>query len=191
MFANGHVPSIPRPFGSSENPRLKGATTLTLVWAAITVCWLGVAGLFWTTTAALTRDDHNGTGVGADAIHFLLIELAVAGTTGAVVVLLAIAARRAHEPARLILAVVLSGLAIGHVLTLLITGVVLFLSSILGFIVLVLSHSGERVFPWFCYGILSVALEGALIVLAIVCSVQLFRARPVPVEGTTAIPSAG
>ncbi|MGH3391864.1 MAG: hypothetical protein ACRDOO_23580 [Actinomadura sp.] len=47
-------------------------------------------------------------------------------------------------------------------------------------LVLLFSDSGDQYFSLFSYGTLSVALDGALIVLAIVCAVQLQRIRPVP-----------
>jgi hypothetical protein len=173
----------PDPAAPGANPRVNGATTLALVWVALTAVWLVVTALFWTASAAL-EDDHNGEIMWqGGAVRILLTELAIAVITGAVVAALGITVRRtSHDPARLSLAAVMIGLALGHVVTLAISGVVLFFFSLVGLLMLLFDGAGDRYFSLFAFGVLSIALDGALIVLAIVCAVQLFRARPVPGE---------
>jgi hypothetical protein len=173
----------PDPAAPSANPRVRSATTSALVWVALTAGWLGVTALFWTASATL-EDDHNGEIMWqGGAVRILLTELTIAVITAAVVAALAITVRRtSHDAARLSLAAVMIGLALGHVVTLAISGIVLFFFSIVGLLVLLFSGAGDQYFSLFAFGVLSIALDGALIALGVVCAVQLFRARPVPAE---------
>lgn len=170
-------PGGPGEGGRPDLARARGAAQLVIVWLAISVVWLAVSWLYWTLAGSLsTAEDRNGS-LGDGTQRLLLIEAVGAVVTWAGVGALLPAVRRGVSAARVTLASLMLGLALAHLLTVLVAAGMLLLSTLVGFFV-VIGGDADTIFNVVLAAVAAIALDGALVVLAIVAAVKLFRAGP-------------
>lgn len=172
------VPGTPTPAGGGGAPdlaRARAAAQLVIVWLVISVVWLAVTWLYWTLAGSL-RSPEDPDVSHADGPQFLfLIEAVAAVVTGVGIAALLPAVRRGVSAAQVTLASLMIGLALGHVLTVVIAAGMLLLSTIIGLVV-VIGGEADTLFEVVLAAVAAIALDGALVVLAIVAAVKLFRA---------------